>query len=147
MLCTADALMALGKRVFYFMPSSKQVVRNMWKQIDIWLHSSVLRLQLTLLIDFGDVFYMPEMAWSEKDQFQCAQLPARWVYRMELLANARQNPENFFQLTLETMTELSVSPESRRRIMADIDLFLLTAIDHYTPRADTWLSFPHIFFA
>ena len=40
--------------MFDYFPSTKQVARNLWKQIDVWLNIKIIRLQITILIDFGD---------------------------------------------------------------------------------------------
>jgi hypothetical protein len=120
----ADALCSFGRQVFDYFPSTKQVARNLWKQIDVWLNIKIVRLQITILIDFGEFFYSLEMRWATASQFRCAELPLRWFTRMETLITALQSPAEYFICTYELAEKLSIDEDTRDRFEREIKIFL-----------------------
>ena len=101
---------------------------------------------MTILVDFGDIFYLPEMEWSKKTQFRCAGMPSRWVERLQTLGNAKASPVEYFLTTEARLNELDCGDDVRERIWADVDNFLSELITYYTPFAQRWLKFPRILF-
>jgi hypothetical protein len=140
------ALRSLAKQVYMFFPSQQKLVRQTWKMIDVWLASPLLLLQLSMLIEFGGFYYTPEKDWSTHSQFRAADMPLRWLNRLQALRQAKSNPMIFFPKTFEHFEEpeFKTSDAIVPRIKAELNLFLETFINHVEPVAKKWLSFPLI---
>ena len=68
-------------------------------------------------------------------------MPARWVYRLGRLNHALENYTFIFANSL-----LAAGLEYQTRISSDIIKFLKLFIDHVTPVAQKWLSFPLVLY-
>ena len=58
-------IIKLAKHVYFKWKSDRRIIRQMWKDIDVWLHSPIIIAQMSFVVEFADYFYLPEMAWSE----------------------------------------------------------------------------------
>jgi len=134
----------LAREIYDYFPSAQRVIRTLWKQVDVWLHVDVLRLQVAVILDFGKTFYTNEMKWATADQFRCVELPNRWVARMHTLDAALQSPESYFLTFYETAEALGSSDEDKARVEGEIKVFLLAVKKQYQGTSDKWLAFPHI---
>jgi hypothetical protein len=135
-------LRLLGRKMYFRLRSTKSVARKMWKMIDIWLANGILVAHVCILVDFGDTFYSPEMAFAEESQFKCAYMPRRWLKRMQLLDDMADDCDAFFNKTRAQMD--SLDEQLQTRISADRLQFLNKFKNYMQPFADTWLSFPYI---
>ena len=124
--------------------SSKKVIRQVWKQIHIWLQNDHLRLHIVILVDFGDIFYNPEMEFAKHSTFQAVFMPRRSLARLQTLKGAFEHPESYFVSTFDFAQMRSVSPETLEQIKDDIKAFITECTDVIEPEAKVWLSFPHI---
>ena len=76
----------VGRRIFFSTHmSSRNVTRDMWRQVEIWLGNGTIRCHLGILIGIGSVVYTPDMTFSEESQFNCAFLPHAWFKHIPLL--------------------------------------------------------------
>ena len=136
-------LRALSNEMFFKLPSAKKVMRQMWRELDIWLGSSILRCHVAIMVDIGDVYYTPEMVFSTASPYQCALLPARWAFRIKTLRAALEDPASYFPTVHELL--VGASPEDNDRVKLDLHTFLTTFLTHsYDSYARVWLAFPHV---
>ena len=91
-------------------------------------------------MQFGELYYLPEMAWSEESRFRSHEMPARWAYRLTRLHQAKQNVDLFFDSTL------AAAGPDEADVREDIKVFLTTIITHLQPFAEKWLSFPLVLY-
>ena len=112
-----------------------------------WLQSPILAAQLTFLKEFGELYYLPELSWSEEKQFRTAEMPAQWVKRLDTLQQALENVHFTFPSTFEEASRAGRNSEAvQERIENEVQTFLKAFIDHVTPFARRWLTFPLVLY-
>lgn len=116
-------------------------------QVNIWLSNNIIRCQVSILVDFGEFFYMVEMKWDQETSFRCGNMASRWQLRIDLLEAALADPKGTFLTTAKRLAQLECSIEEQDRIWADVNQFVSSLLNYYRPVKKRWITFPYILFA
>ena len=144
-----SVLLYLADWIYKYFPSKQSDLRQKWRELHIWLSNKYLQAQLQVLVTFGNVHYLAEMAWSEEINtdhgvagFKAQYMPARLVARTASLQLLVRTYRNVFCDAIDTCP-LAL----RNRLATEIRGFLDTYLETTKRLGSSWLEPPLVFVA
>lgn len=141
-------LMQLAQYVYDYFPSAQSSLREKWRRLHVLLKVRVLRAQMGMVAQFGQLHHMSEMKWSQTGDpdiclpgFKAHLIASRLVQRKMQLGQLLADYKRYFGDVFD------VAGAERPRLELECQQFLKEYVRILEKHGDRWLSPPLIFCA